>query len=70
MPPQHRQDIHGGFYTYNCQVFITVKPVLRDHHREDQIRSLKTGGFLLEGHLNYDVRPGEMKMWFLNIGGL
>ena len=32
--------------------------------------SLKTGGLLIEGHLTYNVRIGEMKMWPLNGGGL
>ena len=49
---------------------ITVKPVLRDHQRTTKIWSVKTGGLLIEGHLNYNVRPGIMKMWSLNRSSL
>ena len=55
---------------YIISNYITVKPVLSDHPREDQLWSIKTGVLLMEGHLNYTVRSGEMKMWSLNRGGL
>ena len=57
-------------YLYIIDLYVTVKPVLRDHAREDQIWSLKTGGLLTEGHLSSNVRPGEMKLWYLDRGGL
>ena len=56
-------------HLYIIDLYVTVKPVLRDHAREDQIWSLKTGGLLTEGHLSSNVRPGEMKLWSLNRGG-
>ena len=39
---------------------------LRDH--PSKTWSPKNGGLLIEGHLKYNVRPGEMKMLSLNRG--
>ena len=61
-------NVHGSGMVY----ISTVKPVLREEKTQEKIKicSLKIGGLSIEGHLNYNVRPGEMKMWSLNRGGL
>ena len=47
--------------TVYSQTFIKRPPNVKT-----KVRSLKTGGLLLLGHLNCSITPGEVKMQYLN----
>ena len=53
-------------------LLLDVKTLLHAVPRglQTKIWSLKTGGLLIEGHLNFNIRMWEMKLWSLNRGGL
>ena len=62
----------NGVRTYNQFFLSQIQSNLYKETTQGKtnILSLKTNGFLVEGHFNYNLRAEEIIMQYLNRGGL